>query len=94
MMMYQIYFVQAGENGPVKIGYTHMPEKRLRCMQANHYETLRLIRVTPGNRYGERRLHLRFSHLWIRGEWFYYSDEMLTAPVEQQPGNLKAEEAA
>jgi hypothetical protein len=69
-----VYFIQAGENGPVKIGYTYEPEKRLIAM-----------RVVPGNRYGERRLHQHFAHLRIRGEWFSFSEEMLTVAVEQQP---------
>jgi hypothetical protein len=80
-----VYFIQAGENGPVKIGYTYEPEKRLIAMQGNHYEMLRILRVVPGNRYGERRLHQHFAHLRIRGEWFSFSEEMLTVAVEQQP---------
>ena len=68
-----IYFIQAGEAGPVKIGYSRSREgakKRLRDMATGHYETLHLRAVIPGEQIDEAELHAFWSHRRLRGEWF------------------------
>lgn len=45
-----VYFVQAGEAGPVKIGWATDPRARIADLQTGHYEPLRLIRIIEGDR--------------------------------------------
>lgn len=67
-----IYFIQAGENGPIKIGYTEKsPYKRLNSLQVGNHEELTLIAIMPGGERSESELHKRFEYAHKRGEWFY-----------------------
>jgi hypothetical protein len=70
-----VYFIQAGEGGPVKIGWSDDVGKRLRDLQGAHYEELRLLCVYGGlGRQGHTRLEKVFHRVYaparIRGEWF------------------------
>lgn len=68
-----IYFIQAGEDGPVKIGYTKRAEgvkRRLTTFQTSHAETLRLLGSHEGTLEDEKELHRQFSNRRVRGEWF------------------------
>ncbi len=80
-----VYFIQAGENGPVKIGHASSMDRRFNSLQVGHYEILHLIRTIDGNESHERWLHHHFREHHIRGEWFGYSAEMATI---QPPENL------
>lgn len=83
-----VYFIQAGENGPVKIGFASAMDKRFNCLQVGHYEKLHLIRSIAGTELHERWLHHHFRERLIRGEWFSYCDEMLTV---EPPADLTDE---
>lgn len=72
-----VYLIRAGENGPVKIGYSADPVGRLAELQISHYETLRIIRLLDGGEVEEAGLHLRFSDLHLRGEWHSFSRLMM-----------------
>lgn len=63
-----IYFIQAGTNGPIKIGISRDPVRRLASLQTGHHETLRLLAVMEGDDRDEAVMHRRFS--CQRGEWF------------------------
>ncbi len=77
-----VYIIRAGEHGPVKIGYSDGPvEKRIRQLQNNHYEILTLIRIIEGGLETERLYHKKYKELHIRGEWFHWSDDMLTRDI-------------
>lgn len=65
-----VYFIQAGEAGPIKIGWTKSVPARFSALQAGNAEPLRLLAVLPGRISYERALHSRFAGLLIRGEWF------------------------
>ena len=65
-----IYFIQSGEKGPIKIGFTIDPEKRLGHLQCANPCELTLLKAIHGDMEEERRLHEKFRHLRIRGEWF------------------------
>lgn len=68
-----VYFIQAGEDGPIKIGVTAEPGDRLRILQSGHYEELRLLCAPYCGARGdtiEKRLHRGLSAYHIRGEWF------------------------
>jgi hypothetical protein len=72
-----VYLVQAGENGPVKIGFSNSVQSRLRKIQTDIAEKLILLRLLDGGRELEASLHARFAAQRLRGEWFQFSKEML-----------------
>jgi hypothetical protein len=74
----KVYFIRAGEDGPVKIGTAYSIEKRIRALQNAHYEPLTLVRQLEGDRHLEMRIHARFKHLRIRLEWFQFDPAMLS----------------
>lgn len=71
-----VYAIQAGDNGPVKLGYGNA-EARLADLQIAHWQELRIIRLWEGGEAEERILHARFADLRLRGEWFSFSRAML-----------------
>lgn len=72
-----VYFLQAGESGPVKIGRTGKIDDRFKALQTGHYEQLRVVRKIIGQPSIERWAHRTFSSLRIRGEWFRFDPAML-----------------
>lgn len=68
-----VYFVQAEDGGPIKIGVAKAPEKRLRELQATSPQVLRILTTVPGGTARERELHSQFAEHRLHGEWF--SDE-------------------
>lgn len=66
-----IYFLQAGDDGPIKIGYTsRRSEIRRQCCQTYNSEPIRLLAEAGGERDLEDRLHDYLEKYRIRGEWF------------------------
>jgi hypothetical protein len=65
-----VYFIQAGEHGPIKIGVSKAPGKRLQQLQTSHAESLHLRAVEVGGRELEMALHERFAAYRMNGEWF------------------------
>lgn len=72
-----VYLIRAGQTGPAKIGWAVDPIQRTAEFQTGHYETLHLLKMWKGGRAEEDALHGRFAALWIRGEWFAFSRDML-----------------
>ncbi len=72
-----VYFVQQGEDGPIKIGLSVDPEKRLSSLQVSTSEPLYLRAATPGDWSVEEGLHQHFAHLHIQGEWFRPGPDLL-----------------
>ena len=72
-----VYFIRAGETGPVKIGWTKDVEDRRKILQTSQPELLQVIRVVDGTRSLERWLHDRFAALRLVGEWFRFDADML-----------------
>jgi hypothetical protein len=72
-----VYFAQAGDAGPIKIGQTRDVHTRIRALRAMHYEEIRLIGVIPETFIPESRLHNEFGPHRIRGEWFRPAPEIL-----------------
>jgi hypothetical protein len=72
------YIIRAGLAGPVKIGKADDSNQRLRELQTGNHERLHLLRVVDTPFDAEPMFHERFSALRLRGEWFEFSDEMLT----------------
>lgn len=65
-----VYFIQSERGGPVKIGMSKDPQKRLEQIQTNHPDRLRLLAVERGGKKEEAKLHERFGALRLKGEWF------------------------
>lgn len=65
-----VYFVQAGETGPIKIGWTENVDHRIDHLQLASPERLILRASLRGDRDLERKIHQYFSEHRIRGEWF------------------------
>lgn len=73
-----VYFVQAEDGGPVKIGFSRFPENRLQELQNAHHSRLRIIGLIPdGSRADEKKLHREFESQRLRGEWFLPAGEIL-----------------
>lgn len=65
-----VYFIRAGEMGPIKIGIAVNISARLNQMQTGNPEPLVCIGWTPGSAAEELALHTRFAAHHYRGEWF------------------------
>ena len=66
----QVYFIQEGEDGPIKIGMAGNPEKRLKGLQTGHARQLRMLCSCPGGAPLEALYHRRYSKHHLQGEWF------------------------
>jgi len=70
-----VYFIQAGDKGPIKIGVARSVERRLEALQTGNHEELRIITkiMCEGLAHAyatERKFHKMFKKYRIRGEWF------------------------
>lgn len=74
----RVYFIQAGEGGPIKIGRSVHPMKRLLSLQTGASEPLSLLATIPaaGPRL-EKELHREFAHLRLYGEWFAPGEDLI-----------------
>lgn len=72
-----IYFIQAGEAGPIKIGASWNVEARLKALSCFHYEELRLLASADGCQMVERELQIGFEPELVRGEWFSPSPRLM-----------------
>jgi hypothetical protein len=73
-----VYFIQAGDGGPIKIGIARSPERRLIELQVGNHAKLRILALTPGGWGEERALHDKFAALRLNGEWFDPAPELLS----------------
>lgn len=65
-----IYFIEAGDGGPIKIGVTKDIDKRIKQLQPGTTAPLRLLASIPGSHADERTLHRYFAVERRNGEWF------------------------
>lgn len=68
--MKRVYFIQAGEAGPIKIGIAAHPMRRLAALQCARDEKLQLLAHMPGDVGIEWSLHMKLAAHRINGEWF------------------------
>jgi hypothetical protein len=72
-----VYFVQAGESGPIKIGFSTDPDRRIKTLRTAMSEELIVLKVVKGSRQLEKTLHDQFSEINRRGEWYEPTTELL-----------------
>lgn len=66
-----VYFIQRGDNGPIKIGRTGNIENRLAQLQTGSAETLRLLgSFAEVQGVTEKKFHLLLGKYRLEGEWF------------------------
>lgn len=73
-----IYFIQCGENGPIKIGQSDNPEERMAQLQTACPYELKMLWVYKNSDWTEIAIHGEFSHERIRGEWYHPSQSILS----------------
>lgn len=77
-----LYFIKVEGFDLVKIGYAADPEKRLRMLQTGCpfvlyvILQLRCLDAPYTARDVEKRMHSKFEHLQLRGEWFMLTEEL------------------
>ena len=86
-----VYFIGDGI-GNIKIGYSYDPMRRMQDLQVSNPGPLYFLRVIDGGPATEAWLHRKFKEHWIKGEWFVYTDEMLTIVPPDEIPNRKASE--
>ncbi|WP_373886334.1 GIY-YIG nuclease family protein [Sphingobium sp. CFD-2] len=74
-----VYFIQRGEDGPIKIGFTRNLKRRLGDFAVSIPEPVHLRLAIRGSRDVERHYHATFAAHRIMGEWFKPSKEILDA---------------
>ena len=72
-----VYFIQAGRNGQIKIGRADSPSKRITGLQTGSPEELRVLAVIPGPLWLERYFHRHWREYRSRGEWFSPEPDIL-----------------
>jgi len=70
-----VYFIRAGNNGPIKIGVAVNVESRMETLQTGNHLELRIVtKIKCDSRldaYGkENKFHRLFAKKRLRGEWF------------------------
>jgi hypothetical protein len=83
-----VYFMQIGDDGPIKIGFTKNIRHRLSVVQIGNPALVRLIAVTDGGRAKEFELHNRFKKYRLYGEWFEPNQELLEYISQFKPLNI------
>lgn len=75
-----VYFIQQGNDGPIKIGIALDIQKRLYGLRQDRHcrDDLKLLGVIQDADYSqERQLHRRFKNIRLEGEWFSPTPELI-----------------
>lgn len=75
---HRVYFIRAGENGPVKIGFSTDIAQRVRDLQTASPHELKVEAVVIGTQAVEAWFHRLLRKWHIRGEWFALSDDLIS----------------
>lgn len=87
-----IYFAQARNGGPVKIGFAADPAKRMQHLQVGSPAKLWFVGKKPGTQEQERALHVLAHSEHSHGEWFRATErleEIITAELGRRPSRLR-----
>lgn len=88
-----IYFIQAGEDGAIKIGLTSNILTRIISFRTHQEKALFIRRLVPGNLMREREIAQKFDHLRIRGEWFSPGPDLVEYINSLEDENISLEDA-
>ena len=72
-----IYFIQAGDNGPIKIGASSSPREHVKILQQGNHQELNLIAQIPGDRSLEQKVRADLEEFERGRKWFDATDEVL-----------------
>jgi hypothetical protein len=64
-----VYFIQT-RTGPIKIGMSSKPKKRMANLLSSHHEDVELMGFVQAGRWFERELHNELAEHRLRGEWY------------------------
>lgn len=73
----KIYFIQQGLSGPIKIGVSANPSRRLVNLQVANPFPLKIIGMIPGTVVEEEKIQKLFEKFRIQGEWFSPDEEII-----------------
>jgi len=86
--MDRVYFIQEGETGPIKIGYSSKLEARFSAMQSDNPRKLRILCQIGGGKNEVDWLKSEFSELRIaETKWYCASARILKAIAAINEGN-------
>lgn len=74
-----LYYIQRGDDGPIKIGTSGSPFARLKEMQTACPERLHMRAIERGSRAYERTMHEAWARHRIAGEWFRPAPDLLVS---------------
>ena len=72
-----VYFIQAGANGPIKIGISTVPQIHLDRLQQGNHEALKIVAEIPGERNLEKKIQADLKAFERGRKWFEATDEVL-----------------
>ena len=73
-----VYFLQAQQGGPVKIGCTHDLARGLHTLSTGSPSPLRVLAIVAGGTTDtEAELHASFTGARLQGEWFRPTEEVV-----------------
>lgn len=84
-----VYFLRGEGDGPVKIGFSDFENERRQSVQVGAASALSIVRTVAGGKTVEAWFHRHFKEHRIRGEWFEFVPEMMTA--EPPPSLVNAD---
>lgn len=73
-----IYFIQAGSDGPIKIGYSANVSARIADLQVSSPQRLALLLTIAGSRRDEAAFHEELGPHRMSGEWFHPHGDVLS----------------
>jgi DNA-binding CsgD family transcriptional regulator len=74
-----VYFARRVDGvGPIKIGCSRFVKDRMREIGYARGHKFEALACAPGGYWEERRMHRRFAHLRLDGEWFDAAPELLS----------------
>lgn len=72
-----VYFMQASDGGPVKIGSSKNIEQRRKQLESDYKRSLVILRIVEGGRKEEQAIHEQFSHLSLGNELFQPGPDLM-----------------
>ena len=73
-----VYFLRpVGQQGPIKIGCSATPAKRLRSVEIWSPVQLEMVASAPGGHAHEWTLHSMFGEDRLHGEWFAVTPDLM-----------------